>query len=230
MVESAPESTATPPQKRGRGRPRNEEPSPEYVARHSEILDVAAKVFSDKGYDAGSLDEIADALDLRKATLYYYVRSKAELLYLIFDRAITQGLEQLASLSESDSGYEIVEKLVHHQIRGVAESPELFGVFFDNRPRLDQRYEESIRAKEQQYLQLFADLLSKAASDGAVANVDSRYAAHAIIGMTTWIYKWFDPARDDVDGFAATATALVLKDPPAGLSRKPARQRPPRRK
>ena len=199
------------PEKRGRGRPRHQEPSREYLARQSDIIDVAVKVFREKGYDAGSLDEIAAALDLRKATLYYYVRSKAELLYLIFDRAITEGLDRLDTIAYLGSGVDIIETLIEHQVHGIANNPELFAVFFDHRPRLSPKYEASIRAKEQRYLQLFSDLLVKAMQDGSVADVDPRYAAHALIGMTSWLYKWFDPARDDAEAFAETATALVRK-------------------
>src|SRR5207253_8692552 len=65
------------PKRRGPGRPRLLEPSPEYVARREEIVAAAAEVFHEKGYDAGTLDDVADALDLRRASLYYYVRSKA---------------------------------------------------------------------------------------------------------------------------------------------------------
>jgi len=169
------------------------------------------KVFRERGYDAGSLDEIAAALDLRKPTLYYYVRSKAELLYLIFDRAITEGLQRLNTILNLDSGVEVIETLIDHQVRGIAKNPELFAVFFDDRPRLSPTYEALIRAKEHRYLQLFSDLLVKAMRDGSVADVDPRYAAHALIGMTSWLYKWFDPARDDAEAFAETVTALVRK-------------------
>src|SRR5436309_11157977 len=83
------------PKRRGPGRPRLLEPSPEYVARREEIVAAAAEVFHEKGYDAGTLDDVADALDLRRASLYYYVRSKANLLFLIFEHALDMALRRL---------------------------------------------------------------------------------------------------------------------------------------
>ena len=52
-------------------------------------------LFQQKGYEAGSLDDVAEALDLRKGSLYYYIRSKGQLLFFIFDRAISTALERI---------------------------------------------------------------------------------------------------------------------------------------
>src|SRR5690606_29007945 len=65
-----------------RGRPRLTEPTPEYLARREEIVAAAARTFRARGYDSASLDDVAAELDLRKASLYHYVDSKAHLLYL----------------------------------------------------------------------------------------------------------------------------------------------------
>ena len=46
----------------------------------AEILDVAAELFAERGYDATSLREIAERLGITKAALYYYFRSKDDIL------------------------------------------------------------------------------------------------------------------------------------------------------
>jgi len=53
--------------RRGRGRPRHDTPSADYIARKELILQKAAEVFAAKGYEAGTLDDVAAALDMRKA-------------------------------------------------------------------------------------------------------------------------------------------------------------------
>src|SRR6201990_3672250 len=61
-------------QRRGGGarKPREE--------RWSELIEVATDVFYAKGYDAASLQDIADRLGMLKGSLYYYIQSKEELL------------------------------------------------------------------------------------------------------------------------------------------------------
>jgi AcrR family transcriptional regulator len=203
------------------GRPRLTEPSPEYRQRLEEIIETGAQVFHDRGYDAGSLDDVAAALDLRKASLYHYLRSKAQLLYFIFDRAISLSLQRLDEMADIADPRERLATLIAHQVRMVAEEPSLFSVFFDQRPRLDDAFEAEIRQKERAYVGRIAAIVQSAADAGELPPVDARHAAHAVLGMTSWIYKWFDPVRDDPDRVAETMTSLVLgqRPPPSAPPR-----------
>lgn len=193
------------------GRPRHETPSPEYIKRREEIVDVAVDVFKDRGYDAGSLDDVAEALGLRKASLYYYVRSKAHLLYLVFDRAISGALEQMETIAASSAAEDRLGQLLRHQIQTVAADPNLFTVFFDQRPRLDTDYEDAIRVKERRYVHIFVDAVKVAIDSGTMPPIDPRYGAQLLLGMANWTYKWFDDATDDVGGLTDAAFELVLK-------------------
>lgn len=195
---------------RRRGRPRQASPSPEYLRRREEIIDTAARVFHAKGYDAGSLDDVAAELDLRKASLYHYVDSKAELLYLIFDRAISLALQRLEELSSLEEPRERLTAFIAHQVSIVAEERSLFSVFFESRPRLGPAYEEQVRVKERLYFRHYVDAVALAVEAGVLHPMDPRHGAHAVLGMTSWVYKWFDPAVDDWAAVATDFVALVL--------------------
>lgn len=205
-----PQDPEAPEAPRRRGRPRLTEPTPQYLARREEIIAAAARAFRVRGYDAASLDDVADELDLRKASLYHYVDSKAQLLYLIFDRAISIGLERLARISTIADPRDRLAALIVHQVQLIANEPSLFAVFFDHRPRLSPDYEADIHDKERRYLRRFAEAVTLAAEKGLIASVDSRYGAQAILGMTSWIYKWFNPEKDDWHQLARDYVHLVL--------------------
>jgi AcrR family transcriptional regulator len=205
-----PQDPAPPEAPRRRGRPRLTEPTPQYLARREEIIAAAARAFRVRGYDAASLDDVADELGLRKASLYHYVDSKAHLLYLIFDRAISSGLERLARISTIADPRDRLAALIVHQVQLIANEPSLFAVFFDHRPRLSPEYEADIHDKERRYLRRFAEAVTSAAEKGLIASVDSRYGAQAILGMTSWIYKWFNPEKDDWHQLARDYVRLVL--------------------
>jgi AcrR family transcriptional regulator len=197
--------------RRQRGRPRLTEPTAEYLQRRDEIIETAARVFHARGYDSGSLDDVAAELDLRKASLYYYVASKAQLLYLVFDRAISLALKRLDDLSRIEDPAERLAAFVVHQVCIVAEERSLFSVFFESRPRLDADYEEQIRSKEKQYLRLYVDAVARAVEAGVLPKIDPRFGAQAILGMSSWVYKWFDPTEDDAKELAGDFVELVLK-------------------
>ncbi len=192
------------------GRPKLAEPSQAFIARQAAIVEVAAEVFRRKGYDAGSLDDVAAELHLRRASLYHYVNSKAELLNLIFDRAISSALERLEELIRIEDPEARLAALIRHQVRTVTDQPVMLAVFFDNRPRLDEAYEAGIRAKERRYVRIFAEAVSAAIEVGAIPRVNARYAANSLLGFASWTYKWFDPARDDAEDLARTLTELIL--------------------
>ena len=58
--------------------------------REDEIVAAAAAIFKEKGYQAATTRDIASAVGIQQATLYYYVSSKEELLYLVVREPIAQ--------------------------------------------------------------------------------------------------------------------------------------------
>ncbi len=207
----------TPPKRRGR--PRLTEPTPEYLARREAIIAAAVRVFHSRGYDVATLDDVAAELDMRKASLYHYIDSKAQLLYLSFDRAICRGLQRLEQISTFSDPRERLAAVITHQVELVAEDPGLFAVFFGDRPRLSSEYEADMRAKERRYMRQFVDAVDFASKEGAIASVDPKYGAQAILGLTSWVYKWFTPGVDEWQKVARYFVRLVLgSDVPVDLS------------
>jgi AcrR family transcriptional regulator len=197
--------------KRPRGRPRLTSPSPEYLARLEQIVDVAAALFSEKGYDASSLEDVAEALDLRKASLYHYVNSKGQLLYLIVDRYLTLGQQRMRELAAgTDDPVELLIALVAHQVSVVAEEQKVFSLYFSARPNLDAEVEKQVRKLEREYLQFYVDAVKAAMDAGAIPKGNPRYAAHAILGMSSWVHKWFDPNQDDWTDVCRYFIRLIL--------------------
>jgi AcrR family transcriptional regulator len=199
------------PVKRRPGRPRLLEPSADYVARREEIVSAAAQVFREKGYDAGTLDDVADALQLRRASLYYYVRSKANLLYMIFERAVDLAFAEFKHIREIDDPAKRLETLIRFHVRMATDEPSLFTVVFDYRHRLDPQYEEAIRAREAEYLKVYRDTVEAAGAAGVIDVIDPTYVTNLLFGMSTWTYKWFQPGRDDPERLADACVALIIR-------------------
>ena len=63
--------------------------------RHLEVLEAAARVFHEKGYESTSIQDIADAVGILKGSLYYYITSKEDLLFEILQDVHEQGLRNL---------------------------------------------------------------------------------------------------------------------------------------
>jgi len=95
------------------------------------IITVAARLFSEKGFNATSIRDIADELGVTKAALYYHFTSKEEILHAIVDQPITavRGvLEQPRDLSTAEARHALVSDV----ITSMAEcTPESVAVFKD---------------------------------------------------------------------------------------------------
>lgn len=208
MSEDAPKSDRS---VRPRGRPRHTEPSPEHLLRLEEIIETAAEIFHVKGYVAGSLGDVAAALDLRKASLYHYVGSKGELLYLIFDRATSLAVKGLDELVAIQDPAERLAAFISHRVYTIAEERNLFSAYFENRPRLNEDYEDRISTKEQDYFKHFVDAVAFASVSGVIPNIDPRIGAQALLGMTSWVYQWFEPEEGNATELAMDFVELILR-------------------
>ena len=178
------------------------------MARQAEIVDAATDVFRVRGFDATALDDVAAAVGLGRASLYHYVPSKAHLLYLVLDRSISLALQRVEALSSAEPA-ERLEGFIRQQVSAIADNPAMFTVFFDDRSALAERYEAVIVAKERRYLALLSAIVRDAAEAGVIAAVEPRYGAQAILGMTSWVYKWFDPSRHNVSTVIDTCLRLL---------------------
>src|SRR5580658_11161049 len=93
------------------------------------ILDGALVSFGSRGYEATSLDALADGLGMRKQSILYWFSSKDVLLEALIDRSAAELAEALeASLARAGSGWARIEAVVRSVFRLAARRPELLGL------------------------------------------------------------------------------------------------------
>lgn len=93
------------------------------------ILDAALASFASRGYEASSLDGLAEGLDIRKQTILYWFPSKEALLEAVIDRSaveLSAALEE--SLAAAGTGWARVEAVVRSVFRLAARRPQLLGL------------------------------------------------------------------------------------------------------
>jgi len=93
------------------------------------ILDAALASFASRGYEATSLDALAEGLGVRKQSILYWFPSKEALLLAVIDRSaaeLTDALE--GSLDRAGNGWARVEAVVRSVFRLAARRPELLGL------------------------------------------------------------------------------------------------------
>ena len=195
------------------GKPKKISPSKE-----QEIIAVAARLFKEKGYRATTLEDIAAAVGMLKGSLYYYIRSKEELLYLVVRDPIRQAYNKLEEIvtSEAPVHVKIAQAIANHMTLFHQHYPHI-AVYLHDYHHLMQQLQKNIIETPKHYQRLWATLLQQGVDTGELRpDLDVKVTGYAILGMCNWVYRWYNPRGTlSAESIAAVFTKLVLE----GLAR-----------
>lgn len=183
----------------------------------AEILTTAAELFSARGYGPTTLDDLAHRLGMSKATLYGHFRSKEDLLAAIFHRTMTLVEAGLAEIRASAvAPAERLRRVIRHQVRTVVAEQAFLGVFFAEETSLPPRLARAIRRRQARYDRNVQAIVEAGVRAGAIVAPRPRLLVWALLGMSNWVYRWFDPrgawdADAVADAFIALAERGYLK-------------------
>lgn len=171
----------------GKGRDRTRERE----IKREAVLRTAAQLFNEKGFHAVSLDEVAERLNVTKPTLYYYVKSKDEILA----ECVRSGLElmQEAIARSDEAGGTAIDKLVaamrkYAEITTMDFGKCLIRVGEDPLPPESRR---AVRRLKAEIDHEFRHLIEQGIAEGSLRDVDPKLAAFTLAGALSWIGRWY---------------------------------------
>lgn len=185
--------------------------------RWLEILGAASRVFRRLGYPRATLDDVASEVGLHRATLYYYVGTKEELLVALLEEPLEKvrfRLEEVAS--QSRAAPDKLAATLREYVRTMDEHPELFIFLRENVHSMMSGPEaDRIRGNADQYGRVLARVISEGADAGEFrTDIEPRFAVLGIIGMFNWMHRWYRPEggrslTDIGEDFVAMALSSV---------------------
>ncbi|AFZ66766.1 TetR/AcrR family transcriptional regulator [Deinococcus peraridilitoris] len=161
--------------------------------RETQILAAAAREFAAKGYDASSMQDIANAVGISKATLYHYFKSKEELSNRLSNRTIEDMFGYVVHHSTSGSARTRLTNFMTAHARFFEENHAAFlsMILIRNPAAVDRgpdaslwrdRYEAHLRA-----------LLREGVRSGEFRGIDPVVTGRAILSCLNWMVRWFNP-------------------------------------
>lgn len=161
--------------------------------REQEIIAAAAAIFKEKGYQAATTRDIAAAVGIQQATLYYYVKSKEELLYLVVREPIDRLYMQVEAIMKAalPARVKIEQGIMVHLAAFDDNYPHML-VFVQELHNVVQALRDRLRNFPKRYQSLWEDILRQGVTAGELRpDLDITATALMILGMCNWMFRWY---------------------------------------
>jgi AcrR family transcriptional regulator len=175
-----------------------------YRERRAEIIAAAAEIFKKHGYRGTKLNDIAEALQLDRASLYYYVGGKEELFHDVVGGTVERNALTAEAIVEGPgTAPEKLRTLVAGLMVSYAETyPFLYVYIQENLSNISpdrSDWAREMRHLNKRYENAVVAIVQAGIAEGSFAvNTQPWVVAYGIIGMVAWSNRWFDPTESTV--------------------------------
>jgi AcrR family transcriptional regulator len=178
------------------------------TARRAQLIDVGRGVFAKRGYEATSVEEIAERAKVSKPIVYEHFGGKEGLYAVIVDREMEYVVRRIQDAISSGTPRERVENASLAFLTYVKDHPDGFAILTHDRPTTPagSGLSSLLNDVATRVSDVFADAFKSAGYDAKAAPI----YAHALIGMVTFVGQWWTDARKPaVEEVASHIAALA---------------------
>jgi TetR/AcrR family transcriptional regulator, cholesterol catabolism regulator len=168
---------------------------PDDGERYRAILETAARLICERGYEGTSMQEIADACRLTKEGLYHYIQNKEQLLSAIMGYGMDMFEGQvLAKVRDIEDPVERLRACMRRNIELVTRgaSKEVIIILHEH-ATLTGEAREYIDRRKKAYVRFIEATFTEAVRQGRMRPLEPTIVAFSFLGMVLWVYKWFKP-------------------------------------
>jgi AcrR family transcriptional regulator len=194
---AAPESGIGRRRRAAKGAEGNEE----YQAKRRELIRVAATVFKEKGYEAATLNDIAERVGADRASLYYYVGGKQELFQEAIRGGVADNLLDVDRILKLDVAPDEKLRLIVERLLTSYEAyyPAMYVYIQEDMRRVasdESDWAKDMTRQTRRFESITIKLIKQAVDEGRFrADVQPDLAANALFGMVNWTHRWFKPGK-----------------------------------
>lgn len=176
----------------------------------NQMYETAATLFAQRGFAGTSLQDIADEMGITRPALYYYVKSKDQLLARLVTEITKENTAQILRVV-SDRRLDSVEKLskiAYLMAHSRAVQPTRFLLLARSEAELPEDLAKIHESTKRKMLRNLIEVIRKGIESEQFRPVDPRTAALAVIGMCNWVAWWFH----ERDAASAQQVATEIAD------------------
>ena len=161
--------------------------------RRATVYGTATRILCDMGYEKASIRNIAEAMGMTKAGLYYYFESKEELLYQILDSYMNDLLTGIQGISEKVSDpFSFIRECIRFQVNLYCRDKYRSKLMIHDENCLSGKYYQTLKEKQCTYLSYWRKGLGEFCEQEGLQMENLSLDVHFLVGMCNWIYQWYD--------------------------------------
>ncbi|MCH9034645.1 MAG: TetR family transcriptional regulator [Planctomycetes bacterium] len=162
------------------------------LQRRDEVLSAAERLFAEHGYQATSVRDIADVMDLQAGSLYAHIESKDDLLWDIVTRAADGFFEAVQPIVSADLvPMEKLRRLISAHVQVITANLDAASVYSTEWRHLAADRKSEFAKRRNTYEKLVRGLVRDCIREGTFADVDEKFATLLILSSINWIYQWY---------------------------------------
>ena len=157
-----------------------------------DILEASAQIFSQKGFHGTSMQDIAEAVNLQKASLYHHVSSKQEILFDLLNQALDLLIARItAVLDPADPADLRLRKAMCTYLETLTEYQDLAAVLLLEHRSLDPELSLRHIPRRDRFESLWRDLVEEGQQAGVFSCTHPSLTARALLGVMNWTITWY---------------------------------------
>lgn len=159
-----------------------------------QILEVAAELISASGFRAVTIDDISTALGFSKSVIYYYLKSKNDILWRIFARIYESYFASLAEITKSDASPDTkLYEIVRLHATNVMTHRAWTAISLRDEPELDDKQRQQIARQKREYDAAIEEIYRNGVAKGVFIDVPAHIAVAGLLGACNSIHTWYNP-------------------------------------
>ena len=164
------------------------------LQRREAIIAAAEKLFSDCGFQATSVRDIAESLNLQGGSLYAHIQSKDELLWEIVEDAADRFFAAARPIVKSDLvTTEKLRRVIAAHVKVITQNLAAAAIYSTEWRHLSDERRRSFANRRDEYEGIVRGLVHDCIREGEFADVDEKFATLLILSSINWIYQWYRP-------------------------------------
>jgi AcrR family transcriptional regulator len=164
------------------------------IDRKEQIFSTARSLFSERGYRATTVRDIAREMNLQAGSLYAHIVSKEDVLWEIVDRASVNFLAVVEPLAASSKpAPEKLREMVRAHVGALASNLADATVYLHEWKYLSEERQQTILERRRRYEGFYRQVIEEGVEEGEFAPCDPKMAALLVLSTVNWLPQWYNP-------------------------------------